>query len=396
MESSVYINELIKCVRCGSCKAFCPTYSNDTTEAMSARGRLALLCALNAGQLIPTPELNDRIFSCTLCGMCKNQCPLGVEIKDLIYYGRNILKKTDKSRKYIRLLANFFVKKPRLSFKILNFSRHLVMPYLMKRELIPSELELPQNSLNDRFHVLPLSKKKGRVAIFAGCMVNFIYPYLGEALISVLYRLGYEIVFPRGQVCCGSPLRALGMEEESIKLAKKNIRLFKKLNVEAVLSLCPTCTFTLQVEYPKLIGEGIVNAKDISSFLIDRIDRLELPALSSRFVKAAYHDPCHLKYGLGITAEPRKILKDIGIDVIKSENEKCCGFAGPFSFSFKSLSMKLLQQCVNDYSKAGADMIITSCPGCMIQLSKEFKDKPVIHLIEAVEEAALLQETPSR
>ncbi len=78
--------------------------------------------------------------------------------------------------------------------------------------------------------------------------------------------IGYEVVLPKGEVCCGSPLRALGLEEEAIALAKKNYQIFSKLKVEAILSLCPTCSLTLKSEYPKLIGHGLEKAMDISVF----------------------------------------------------------------------------------------------------------------------------------
>jgi glycolate oxidase iron-sulfur subunit len=182
-------------------------------------------------------------------------------------------------------------------------------------------------------------------------------------------------------------LRTLGLEKEAVKLAEKNIGIFSKLNVEAVLSLCPTCTLTLKKEYPNLIGEGIEKATDISTFFVDKLEPSQLSHLISPAKTALYHDPCHLKYGLGIEKEPREIIRKIGIDLIKTPGEKCCGFAGTFCFSHKELSQRLLHKCLEDYTGSAAEMIITSCPGCIIQLSREVKDRPVVHLIEAIEEA---------
>src|SRR3990172_6362531 len=93
--------------------------------------------------------------------------------------------------------------------------------------------------------VFKVQKKRGRVAIFTGCSINFIFPNLGESLINVLQKFGYEVVLPKGETCCGNPLRSLGLEEEAVEQAKKNYRVFSRLKVEAVLSLCPTCTLTL-------------------------------------------------------------------------------------------------------------------------------------------------------
>ncbi len=390
MESSQYLSELSKCVRCGSCKAFCPTYDEGSTEAMGARGRIALLWGLSSGQLASSPILNDRIFSCMLCGACSGLCPPGIDIKEVIYHGRSLLKKTDKKRRYLRFLTRFSTKRPKLSFRLLSMTQHILFPYLLKKGLLSFKSALPEHRLKDRLQVYKVSKKKGRVAVFTGCTINFLYPHLGESLINVLHRLGYEVILPAGDVCCGSPLRILGLEEEAIELAKKNLGIFSRLNVEAILSLCPTCTLTIKVEYPKLIGEGIDKAMDISSFFIDKLDPSQFSLLSS-LKSAIYHDPCHLKYGLGIKREPREIIENIGIDLIETEGERCCGFAGIFSLSYKELSQRLLEKCASDYSKTGTEMIITACPGCMIQLAKGVENKPVLHLIEAIEEALFQQ-----
>jgi glycolate oxidase iron-sulfur subunit len=131
---------------------------------------------------------------------------------------------------------------------------------------------------------------------------------------------------------------------------------------------------------------------DISEFLLEKIDTLRFPQVHSQMKRAIYHDPCHLKYGLGITKEPREIIKKIGIDLVPVEGERCCGFAGLFCLSYQDLSRGLLKNCIKDYAGSNAEMIITSCPGCMMQLSQKIKDKPVLHLIETVEEALFHQQ----
>lgn len=383
--------ELSKCVRCGSCKAFCPTYDDDFTESMGARGRLALLWGLSSGKLLVSPALNDRIFSCTLCGICSYLCPSGIDIKEILYHGRSILRKTDKKRRLLRFFTRFVTKRPKLSFHLLSMTQHVVFPYLLKKGVIPFKPELPEYHFKDKMKVYTVSKKKGRVAVFTGCTVNFLLPHLGESLTHVLHRLGYEVIFPVGETCCGVPLRSLGLEKVAKDLAKKNLELFNRLNVEAVISLCPTCTLAIKTEYPKLIGEGIEKAIDVSLFLMDKLDPAQFQLTSSHMKRAIFHDPCHLKYGLGIEKEPRTIMKKIGIDLQKTEGEHCCGFAGIFSFSYREISQNLLNKCLLDYSKKESDMIITACPGCMIQLSTVMQHMPVLHVIEVVEEAILQQ-----
>jgi len=386
MQDTQFLNELTKCVRCGSCKTLCPTYDEDSTETMVARGRLALLWAFSSKKLSSSPLLNDRIFSCTLCGACSGLCPPGVDIKEVIYHGRRLLRKTDKKRQLLRFLVNFSTKRPKLSYKLLNISQHILFPYLFRRGFLPFSLTIPKRHFKDNMQVIRVPQKKARIAVFTGCTVNFLYPHLGEALLNVLNGLGYEVIVPTGQVCCGTPLRTLGLEKEAGELAKRNREVFSKLNVEAVLSLCPTCTLALKIEYPKFIGEGIDKATDISSFFIDKIDFSGFSHLKTHTGTAMYHDPCHLKYGLGIVKEPREIIKNMGINLIKTAGEQCCGFAGVFCLSYKDLSREMLNKCVKDYRRSDAEMLITTCPGCIMQLSKGLDNKPVFHLIEIMED----------
>jgi glycolate oxidase iron-sulfur subunit len=389
MELTLYLEHLSKCVRCGSCKALCPTYDDDFTEAMGARGRLALLWGLSSGKLTASPTLNDRIFSCTLCGICSDLCPSGIDIKEILYHGRSILRKTDTKRRFLRMLTRFVTKRPKTSLQLLSMTQHIVFPYLVKKGFLPFKPDLPEYHLKKKLKVYTVTKKRGRVAIFTGCTINFLLPHLVESLAHVLHRLGYEVIFPVGETCCGVPLRSLGLEKTAKDLAKKNLELFNRLNVEAVISLCPTCTLAIKNEYPKLIGAGIDKAVDVSLFLKDKLDPSHFQITSSHMKRALFHDPCHLKYGLGIEKEPRTILKNIGMDLQKTDGEHCCGFAGTFSLTYRDLSKNLLDKCLLDYSQEESEMIITACPGCMIQLSKGDKKKPVLHIIEVVEEAML-------
>ena len=390
MEKKRYLQELSKCIRCGSCKAFCPTYDEDKTEAMGARGRLVLLWGLSTGQLKPSAILIDRIFSCILCGACSEMCPPGVEIHEVIYHGRSLLLRSDVNRRFLRFFTKISTQRPDLSFRLLRIAQFM-LPQKLKRRILPFFPELPESPLKGESRVFTSSKKKGRVAVFTGCAINFLYPHLGESLINILQQLHYEVIFPAGEVCCGIPLRTLGLEEEAKKLARKNMEAFSRLNVEAILSLCPTCTFALKVEYPRLIGEGLENVMDISSFFINKLDTFHSSFFTSHSAEAVYHDPCHLSYGLGVIKEPREIMRHIGIDVIEMEREGCCGFGGIFSLSYREISEALLERRMKDLKKTEAKTIITSCPGCMLQLSKKVKNTSVLHLVEVIEEALLHQ-----
>lgn len=381
-DKTAYLEDLSKCVRCGTCKANCPTFEGDPLEPMGARGRLILLQGLLRGEIEPSRLLNERIFSCILCGACSGTCPLGVDIPEAIYRGRALLSAGDKKRRFLRPIAKWSSRRPDLAFRALRLGERLVLPFLAKRGVIPFSPELPEAPLRKTEQVFKAHKKKGRVAVFVGCSINYVFPHMGESLINVLQKIGYEVVLPQGETCCGAPLRSLGLEKEAEELARKNYRVFSRLKVDAILSLCPTCTLSLKTEYPKMIGKGLDRVMDISVFLNDK-----LGAVDKIYRTSYYHDPCHLSYGLGVTQEPREIIRKAGLDLVGANEQGCCGFGGLYCLSFKDISSNLLQKRTEKITGTAADTVVTSCPGCVLQLSRTITDRPVLHLIELIEEA---------
>lgn len=386
MNQPDYLAELSKCVRCGSCKAYCPTYDEGLTEAMSARGRLTLLRGLLTNQLKPSPLLNERIFSCILCGACENLCPPRVNITGAMYHGRSFLKDSDRKRRLLRLLTRFSLQRPMLSFRIAKMMYPIAYPYLIKKGSIPFSVPIPSSPLRDAQQVYKPEKKIGRIAVFTGCAVNYLFPHLGVSLINVLLRLGYEVVLPKGEVCCGVPLLSLGLEDEASEMANKNYSIFSRLNTDAIVSLCPTCITSLKVHYPRLIGEGLNTITDLSSFLHERLHTLPFHPLRT-FSSVTYHDPCHLLYPLGVQKAPRQMIRSTGVEFIEAEGTGCCGFGGLYSLQYRNTSRNLLNNRTEVYAKTGARDIVTSCPGCMMQLRSGLKGREVFHIVELLEEA---------
>jgi glycolate oxidase iron-sulfur subunit len=386
MKHAEYEEELSRCVRCGSCKAYCPTYDEGLTEAMAARGRLTLLRGLLTHQLKPSPLLSERIFSCIQCGACEKLCPPGLHIMEMMYHARTLLKFADQKTRYLAPLIRFLVKRPQLGFKAARILNPFVHTFLAQRDILPFPLLLPNAPLRDDQQVYKPERKIGRVALFTGCSINYLLPSLGISLINILVHLGYEVVLPKGEVCCGAPLRSLGMEDEAAALAKKNLTIFSRLNAEAVLSLCPTCVLSLKHHYPVLAGRGLDHVMDISGFLHDKWDPSHHSPLRN-FRKVTYHDPCHLSYSLGIKKEPRDLIQRAGAELVESGDEGCCGFGGTFSLAFRDLSRSLMGKRAAAYRKTGSAAVITACPGCMLQLGGGMKDIPVFHLVELLEEA---------
>ncbi len=379
---------LDQCVRCGSCKALCPTYGEDVTEGMSARGRVVLLKKFIEGEIGPSEILDERIFSCMLCGACNTLCPLGISITDAVYEGRKSLRTSRNKRRFLTLAARLAFKQASTGFKVLKFLEGLgeILPVHKLRHfrtLHEMGINITGPALRDGMSLFKAAKPKGRVAVFTGCTVNFLYPNIGNSLIAILNGMNYDVVLPKGEVCCGAPLLGLGFKEDAAELAERNMKVFNKMSVEAVIGLCPTCVYFIRDEYRKLVGDNIEKAVDVTRFFAEELPEIK-EDMGKTSLRVVYHDPCHAFYSLGVNAEPRKILKSMGVNTLDSE-KGCCGFAGTFRVLYPDMSRGVLEKRIEAYKEA--DMIVTSCPNCVLQLRAGIKGRQIKHIVELIGEA---------
>ena len=386
--SAVTVSALDHCVRCGGCKALCPTYGEDVTEGMSARGRVILLKKFIEGELGPSEMLDERIFSCMLCGACNTLCPLGISITDAIYEGRKNLRTSVNKRRLLGIAARLAFKRASTGFKVLKLLEGIgeILPLQRLRYfrvLHEMGINISGPVLRDGMSLFKAARPRGRVAVFAGCTVNFLYPHIGGSLIRILNGMNYDVVLPKGEVCCGAPLLGLGFEEDAAELAYRNMEVFKKMSVEAVIGLCPTCIHFIRDEYKRLVGDGVDNALEVTQFFSSTMPEIKRD-MGDTSMRMAYHDPCHAFYSLHVHAEPRAVLKSMGVDPIPSE-KGCCGFAGTFRVLYPDMSKTILDKRMDGYKEA--DMIVTSCPNCILQIRSSMKGRHIKHIVELIDEA---------
>lgn len=257
---------------------------------------------------------------------------------------------------------------------------------------------MPKESLRKKYGRRRSHLKTGKkqVAYSPGCGFNYLVPEVGEATIQVIERLGYEVVLPE-TVCCGLPSYLYGYTLSTMELAKKNIQTLE--GFETVLTDCGSCSSFLKKyaellsndpEYAERASKLSGRAIDSNEFIYNNIDRLKFTSdvspLTSHGLKVTYHDPCHLGRYQGITDEPREIIKAIPcVEFVElPESDWCCGGAGTYSITNSVLSMKILERKMNNVRKTGADILVTSCPSCMIQLSHGVRrfglDIKVVHV----------------
>lgn len=381
------LDQLLKqCVRCGACQAHCPVYLETGSEGSVARGKIVLAQALLDGNLDLEGRLTKEIGLCLLCGSCTARCPNQVETERIVaelrerisgeqglsVLARGVAALTGSKRLITPLLAGAGLLSPLLFKKIpaasglqLRFS-----PAGLKGRSLPP---IPGDTLFDRVPPL-LAGDPGRptLGVFAGCALTFLFPGVGENLVRLLNDLGYSVVLPKSQACCGMPAMTSGNGPLRRQLAEANRLAFRDLSVDLVLTACASCHGMLTRHYGRssreVFGAELV---DVHLFLsrIGLRERLAaLPRWNTR-PRVCYHDPCHLR-NQAICRQPRELLQALPqAEYTEMEDASlCCGLGGTFSAVHPELSRAIGDRKAAGLASSRAELVATGCPGCMLQL----------------------------
>jgi glycolate oxidase iron-sulfur subunit len=380
------------CVRCGHCNPVCPTYAEFANEGMGARGRLELTAKFLAGEIEPSDKLDRLLFTCLMCGACDKSCPRGISVTSAIYEARRKLSFSWKKNRPFSASVKYACSHPAAAYNILRFLDQTGLLALLSRFRPFSAIEklglkIPEERFRKNISVFRTHESRGRVALFTGCTVDFLYPHMGAACIQALTAMNYEVVISKRHICCGAPLLNMGLRYEAERLAEKNLDVLGKLKVDAVISLCPTCVHVIKNVYNDMLGEGIANATDIVKFFSDSAADDCLKPFLPDSENIMYHDPCHAINYLKETEEPRKILRALGAKLTEPDEQGCCGMSGGVGLTYSDVSEALCRNRASAFE--AADMIVTSCPTCIMQLGSMIKNKPIKHIIELISEGIL-------
>jgi glycolate oxidase iron-sulfur subunit len=244
-----------------------------------------------------------------------------------------------------------------------------------------------------------LSKRRARVALFAGCISQVSFVGLHEATIRVLTANGCEVVVPERQLCCGALAAHAGVRDVARKLARVNVHAFLPGDFDAVITNAAGCGSTLK-EYDQLFSAGDPEHESAHQFrgkvrdVTEFLDALGVTApLHDLRMRVTYQDSCHLAHGQKIREAPRRLIRAIpGVELVEMRwSDNCCGSAGVYNVTQTHTSLALLADKMRCAADAGAPTIVTSNPGCMLQLragSEIHKTgQQVLHVIELIDRA---------
>lgn len=385
-----YFRQMFNCIRCGACLDVCPAFALVGGHVYGSKVYTGGIGTMLTHFLVSEERAAEIQNICLQCGRCNEVCGGGLEISDMIMKLRekdmaenpNAVKKfaldavTDRKLFHSMLRIASIAQAP--FTKGQPMIRHLPMflSGLTEGRSFPAVAQVP---LRDIFPTIKqeVKEQKGTVAIFAGCLLDFIYTDLARAVIADMNSIGYKVEMPLGQACCGCPASSMGDLENARKEAEINIEGMEAEKYDYIVSACPSCTHQLKI-YPSFFEEGTPmyeRAKILADKSFDFCKLFyDLGGLSDegddKPIKVTYHDSCHLKRSLGVSQEQRELLKHTkGVEFVEMEDcDNCCGFGGSYSVMYPEISAPILANKIQHIKESGAEVVAVDCPGCLMQI----------------------------
>jgi glycolate oxidase iron-sulfur subunit len=397
----------LSCIHCGLCLSSCPTYLETGNENDSPRGRIYLMRAVQDGRLPVAGTAVRHIDLCLGCRACEAVCPSGVPYGDLLEHTRDHVEKNYSRPFFQRLLRRLVIQ------NILPFSGRMRAALLPARFARWTGLEkwLPpfaREALSlvpaqARAAVLPeiapatTGPRRGRVGFIRGCVMNVMFGPTNLNSIRLLNAAGYDVITPAGQECCGALYAHSGNMERARECARANIAAFARHECDAIIINAAGCGSSLK-EYGNWLGHEPQAAqfgakvKDLTEWLVTS-GFLSTARLNPSAGRVTWHDACHLAHAQRITQQPRELVKAVAgknfVDL--PEADVCCGSAGTYNLTETEMAGRLQRRKTENILKTRADLVITSNPGCLLQiragLEKAGSRAQVMHIADYLAQA---------
>jgi len=401
------------CVHCGFCLPSCPTYLLWQEEMDSPRGRVYLMKAGLEGRAEMSSTFVAHFDRCLGCMGCVTACPSGVQYGPLIEKTRAQIERQYERPLGERLFRSvLFALLPYPSRLRLAMAPLVILGPLLRAlaGVLPRRLRsliavAPQPTLASLTttapeHTAAVGAPRMTVAVLTGCVQRLAFAGVNQATIDVLSAEGCTVAAPRAQGCCGALALHAGNIDQARELAKHNIEVFERANVDRIVVNAAGCGSSMK-EYGELFHEDVAWAERARAFSTKVRDISEVlmeigePRAKRHTIKArvVYHDACHLAHAQGVRAQPRALLAAIpGIELMSpAEADICCGSAGIYNLVQPEPAAQLGERKARHIASLNPDIIATANPGCILQIAAAGRrlgyEWKIVHPIELIEQS---------
>lgn len=221
-----------------------------------------------------------------------------------------------------------------------------------------------------------------RVALFITCVNDTLYPHTGQAVVTLLERLGVEVGFPEEQSCCGQPQFNTGYRHETEPLVRRYAAAFR--DYDYVVAPSGSCAAMVRDNYPRIgakaaaegrgqeladaAAETVPKTYELTEFLTDVLKVTDVGAYYPHTV--TYHPTCHGLRMLGLGDRPRSLLTAVkGLNLVELPGaDECCGFGGTFAVKNAAVSAAMGADKARNITATGAEAVCTVDNSCQMHI----------------------------
>jgi len=217
-----------------------------------------------------------------------------------------------------------------------------------------------------------------QVALFITCFNDTLFPNTGKAVVSIVERLGHQVIFPEEQTCCGQMHFNTGYQAEAMPLIRRFVEIFSQY--EAIVSPSASCVGMVRDMYrfaaevhqdTKLANEVALLSErvyEFSEFIVNRLGIQDVGAYYPH--RVTYHPTCHSLRGIKVGDAPEQLLRAVrGIDYVPlTQSSECCGFGGTFAVKNADTSMAMLGDKIRHILDTRAEVCVAADNSCLMHI----------------------------
>jgi len=353
--------ELASCVSCGLCLPHCPTFRATGEEALSPRGRISAMRAVQIEDAPVTPEFIGFMETCVQCRGCEPACPSGVPFGHLM----------EATRKTLAAQGRITPWWQRLGFRVLGRHRLLLvgsslLAVAQRAHLVPRRFGLPPLAIR---RGAPVRATGTQAWLYTGCVMDAWQRDVHRATAEVLDAIGVTYALPgTGGACCGALHVHAGLHDETVRLATAVIA---SMPGDAPIVVNSAGCGAALKDYGHLLGTPAAEAfsarvRDVHEFIAPHVDCLHPTRDLGRVI---VQDPCHLRHVQRSHLAVRTVLGPVCTVVELDDDGLCCGAGGAYSALQPELAAEIRTRKLASIERAGSLTVASANPGCAMHLA---------------------------